>query len=189
MALSFEPRILSAPCDVFWAGFKSDTYKLQQGGWSISVEQAVADRGIRLLMNHRQMRLYAISEYSEFDYYRNAQSRGMAPTFNVTHVASRIEVLRIHDRLDNFKLIDAAPQIVNSEITSIEDFGIFAVPMVRTEEIIVDPKDVSAMLEQIRAMQSTEQRNIRERNVSRDRRDAVPEQIFHAQILSFNKAA
>jgi hypothetical protein len=64
--------------------------------------------------------------------------------------------------------------------------AIFAVPLVRTEEIIVEPQDVAAMLEQIRRMQSPEMTEIRQRERQRERQhEAGPREVFHAQILSF----
>jgi hypothetical protein len=103
--------------------------------------------------------------------------------------------MRVMDDFSKFKQIDAAPQYTNAEIKEIDDFGIFAVPMTRTEEIIVEPADVYTLLEQIKKMQSPEQAEIRKRNRRRDSEghsEISQRQNFHAQIISledYRKAA
>lgn len=190
MALSHRPRVLSEPCEVFWAGFRSDTYRLQQAGWEIAAEESPYDRRARLMLRHGGMKLYAVSEFSQYDYYGDVYGRTMPPVFHVIQVANRIEVIQMTGLISGFRQIDAAPQVTSEAPKSVEDLGIFATPMVRTEEIIVEPADVSAMLEQIRKMQSPEQKEIRARERSRERTaDPVDRQVFHAQILSFSGRA
>lgn len=193
MAHLQSDRILSQPCEVFWAGFRSNTYLLQQQGWEIAAEQDYANMSIRILMRHQDLKLFALSRRENFDFYRHAGEYTPPPIFYVNNCATRYEVTSIMDRFENFKQIDAAPQFVSTERKSINDLGIFVVPMVRTEEIIIASSDVSAMLEQIRVMQSPEQKAIRDRERSRSNQGRVPGTMpahkFHAQILSFDKAA
>lgn len=189
-------RILSQPCEVFWAGFKSNTFALQQAGWSIAVEQDFVDARIRLLINNPDWNLYAFSNFSSHDFYRERHDEfRMRPSFTIGHCSPRIKVTQVMDDFSKFKQIDAAPQYTNAEIKDIEDFGIFAVPMTRTEEIIVEPADVYTLLEQIKKMQSPEQAEIRKRNRRRDSEggsEISQRQNFHAQIISledYRKAA
>ncbi len=51
MAFDTGPRILSRPLRVHWAGWETDTYRLQRSGWKISAMQDV--RGNRLQMAFR----------------------------------------------------------------------------------------------------------------------------------------
>jgi len=180
-------HILSRPCEVVWAGFRSNTYLLQQKGWEIAAQEEPAFGRASLILRHRDMRLYAICAETEFDFMRNARSgfQQALPVFEVIHVANNIEVFRIDTSVSSFHQIDAAPQFVNTELKSIDDFKIFATPLVRTEELIVEPADVSALLEKIKSMQSPEQKNIRERNRRREN-DTRPSQVFHAQIISLS---
>ena len=189
MALSRD-RILSQPCEVHWCGFRSNTSVLQQAGWELAVEESYLEGSIRLLMRHQDLNLHAFSAHTMFDFHRNAHEYTRPPTFNVLRAATRFEVMRVTDNFGGFRQIDAMPQFVNSEIKCIEDLGIFMAPLVRTEEIIVAPADVSAMLEQIREMQSPEQAEIRARERSRSDVGRIPgsrpAQQFHAQIISLD---
>ncbi|MDE2107361.1 MAG: hypothetical protein KGL39_59750 [Patescibacteria group bacterium] len=186
MALSqADYRVLSRPCEVLWAGFRSDTFTLQQMGWELAVQQEINYARISLLLRNRAMQLYALSDAAEFDFYRGVQDHIPSPRFIVRHISPQIQVVRHDVTSIDYRVVDAQPQIVQQQIKSIEDLGIFAVPLARTEEIIVDPADVSAMLEQIHKMQSEGQKEIRARNRQRERSYPIPQQVFHAQILSF----
>jgi len=186
--LPLSPRILSQPCEVRWAGFKSNTFALQQAGWGIAVEQDFVDARIRLLINNADWNLSAFSDFSSHDFYMGRHDEtSMRPSFTIRHCSPRIQVTRVMDDFTKFKQIDAMPQFTNAVVESIEDLGIFAVPMTRTDEIIVEPADVYTLLEQIKKMQSPEQAEIRERNRRRDREGASQvsqRQKFHAQIIS-----
>ena len=163
-----QQRILSYPVGVRWAGFESDTHRLQQSGWAIAVDYEPYRQAYRLAFSHRMMRLYAITAEEVINNYSNVMGPGMHerfPMFHIQHCAPSIEVLRITDNLSNFQAMDAEPMMVNQEIQRIEDLNIFNVPMTRTEEILVDRADMSVIehLEAIKAMQSEEQKDIRER--------------------------
>src|SRR5258706_8252287 len=151
-------RILSQPTDVWWAGFRATTIQLQQAGWELAAHEDVHYGRLRLLMRHQGMRLYALSREKTFDYFRNHsygfRSYDETPfSFEVTQAAHDIQMMRMPDVLSAFRQIDAIPQVVPTEIKSIDDLKIFATPLVRTEELIVEPANVAAMLEGIREMQ------------------------------------
>lgn len=197
--LQVERRVLSRPVEVWWSGFRSTTVQLQQAGWEIAAEEDVYGGRIRLLMRHQDMRLYAITNESEWNYF-DRQTEGRMLVFQVVHAAPRMEVRvtqEIGAGLANFRQIDAMPQFVDSVIQRPEDMKIFVTPLVRTEELIVEPQTVAAMLEQIRKMQAPEQARIRHKErlaASREGMlvEAGPRQEFHAQILSiadYRKAA
>lgn len=190
MAHLFDRRIISQPHRVWWAGFETTTARMQQAGWNLSAEEDHMRGAVRLAMRHEPLKLYGVSEPVEH-YYGRMTMFEQPLEFHVRHMASRFEV-SIHTTAFNFKPIDAYPQMLTRERRSIEDFNIFATPLVRTEEIIVDPNDVQAMLDHIRKLQAPEQADIRARNAARERREryeSVPQQQFHAQILSFARAA
>lgn len=198
--LKIEYRVLSEPAEVHWAGFRSDTYKLQQQGWEIAADEDVRYDTIRLLLRHRDMRLYALTDQTDYCFRQmlGNPTATMLKTqprlvFNVVAASPHFQVQRIGSvDFEKFRQIDALPQIVHDvEIKSLEDFRIFATPLVRTEEIIVDPQTVSEMLGKIRAMQMPEQARLREKQRLAERRSdlvpadgAVPRQAFHAQIIS-----
>jgi hypothetical protein len=102
--------------------------------------------------------------------------------FVISRVSADIEVLAGLN-FDKFVPIDAQPQVVplTQQAHRLSAMDIFASPLVRTEEIIVEPQSVAECLEHIRRLQAPELAEIRKRN----REDgAVQQRKFHAQILS-----
>lgn len=198
MALSYSGlegrlRVLNPPLRVLWAGFEANTYALQQAGWELSAEQDFAFRRLRVAFRHRDWKLYAISDAVDWDFLLWATRNSLVelPPLVVRYFVNEIQVLRVPDRVDAFRPVDAQPQFVQQEVRSLEDCGVFATPLVRTEEIIVEPRDVSALLEQIKKLQAPEQAAIRQRERLRAARDGLereawPRQRFHAQVISID---
>jgi hypothetical protein len=126
-----------------------------------------------------------LAETQDFDFFRAARD-GIGveqPVFHIRYAASDI-VIQTMESSFNFQAVDASPQFVSDKRRSIEDFGIFATPLARTEEIIVEPETVMGLLEKIKAMQAPELAAIREKNRRRDQHQPMERQQFHAQILS-----
>lgn len=173
--------------EVLWAGWRTTTTTLQQAGWQLSAEQQIDERSLRIAMRHADMKLYALSERIDMNYFAmsasDAYHRAMSP-IRIAYVSSGVTVC-VHDDLSHFAPIDAAPQLTNKTVRRIEDFNIFAAPMARTQEIIVDPQDVNFYLEKILELQRPTQAEIRHRNREGEVRQR---QHFHAQILSFEAA-
>ena len=105
-------------------------------------------------------------------------------------MASRVSV-EVQADMTDWRAVDARPQFI-AERKSLEDFGIFATPLARTEEIIVEPDTVESLLAKIREMQAPALEAAHQRQKLRRTLDegvdpaAVPpvRQRFHAQILS-----
>ena len=188
-----DHRFLSTPMEVYWAGWQTDTLRLQQAGWELSAEQDIYRAAMRLGIRHQSAQMYGISSPVNLDYQRHYYEGSRAPNIPIqmAYLATKVTV-NVMDDLSNFQPIDATPQFVNgpaAQIKNIEDFGIWALPMARSEEIIVDPHDVDQLLKMIRDVQLPEQEAIRERNRLRESREGLsvdhqPRQQFHAQILS-----
>lgn len=202
-------RLVSHPHFVEWCGFETTTAKLQQAGWEIAAEQDWASMGIRLMLRHEGHQMQAIT--AAVDFYRHAmmldpraEYRMMPDPHDPDRGRLRFRVIRMarvlqfgfhgdEDVVEHFaetwKLVDAEPQIATHKVVSMNDLNIFATPLTRTEELIVDPADVGAILEKIKAAQRPEQERIRARQRLRESRegmmiDAQPQMNFHAQILS-----
>lgn len=165
--INVEERILSAPHPVHWAGFRSTTTEMQEHGWKIAVEYEPYRQTYRLMFKHEQLRLYAITAEEHITQTANGfgSMHDFCVPFRICHAAATFEVLRISDDLSNFKPIDATPVYVNTRIERIEDLNIFNVSLRKAEEILVNEADMSVIehLEAIKALQSDEQKIIRER--------------------------
>lgn len=185
-------RILSRPLRVRWGGWETTTTKLQQGGWELAVQEDVRSMTMRMTMRHQGFRMYGISEVlRHFDYFRYTRTSADLHqiVIEIVHVGSNLIVNLMETNMDGWRAIDAMPQFTRQQVKGIEDFGFFATPLTRTNELIVDPTKIGEILEQIKAAQLSEQETIRKRNRLRENREglyfeAIPQQHFHAQILS-----
>jgi hypothetical protein len=185
-------RILSRPLRVRWGGWETTTTQLQQDGWELAVQEDIRSMTMRMTMRHQGFCMYGISRVlRHFDYFRYVRAvRDLQDiVIEIAHMGSSLVVNLIETNMDDWKIIDAMPQFTRQQVKRIEDFGFFATPLARTNELIVDPARIGEILEQIRQVQLPEQEAIRKRNHLRESReglpfDAIPKQHFHAQILS-----
>ena len=188
MALSqAEPRLLSQPCEVIWAGWRTTTVDLQRSGWQLAIEREHYDFSTRLLIQHRDLRIRGLSAPVRLDVFMQDRIYPTWPVFQMQYLSSEMHV-QLMESSFSFMAFDAKPQYTTEPMRRMDVASIFAAPLVRTEEIIVEPQDVSAMLDQIRRMQSPQMAEVRQREQRRDRAgEANPGQreVFHAQILSF----
>lgn len=132
-----------------------------------------------------------MSSVVEYHFIREFQlSSGFIPPqleFHINYISSKLETL-IVPRIDfrSFDAIDATPQYQSMQTQSIEDFKIFR-PLDKTKDIIVDPKDVNALMELILKAQDPKQKEIRHRDRKKEdyeRMQAEPSKFIHAQLIS-----
>jgi hypothetical protein len=187
------PRILSEPVTLHWAGWTADTRRLQAAGWSISAQQDVEWDAMRLALRHEGMQIRGVTARQDWRYqdrmHEYTTGRNVPREMHVQHMASRL-VLNIHEppSVRDFTPVDAMPQLTHSKIITLDDLAHFAVPLARTQEIILPEENVPELLERILKMQqpAKTERLKRELAESREGRtfDHIPRQKFHAQILS-----
>ena len=180
-----DHRIVSAPHEVHFCGFRSTTTQLQQAGWQLSVRQENYGHrdNLQLAMHNKDFGGYMIAEAMTWEPFRPAQMNERL-TFVVRRVSADVMILQTSLDFNEFKPIDARPQYITTERKSIKDFNIFASQLVRTEEIIIEPQSVAECLDLIRKMQAPELAAIRQRNVNRDFEQATNQMKFHAQVMS-----
>jgi hypothetical protein len=190
MALS-DQMLKSRPCKVIFAGWESTTTRLQQSGWSLAVEHSWANDRVRLAMRFRDGGMYMLAEARHYaqplHYAADVYQEGglKMPVFQVIHVAHDITVSIIADTF-KFEPVDARPQMhtINTTSRPMDAFEIFAVPLVKTEEVIVDPATVSDLMERIKQLQAPELATIRERQRRAERGEPLQQTRYHAQIIS-----
>jgi hypothetical protein len=185
-AISGDARLLSRPLRVEWAGWETNTYRLQQAGWKLSAEQDVYQNRMRLAMNHERMNLYAMSRMTEFDYEYAARDRGFELPMIVMQAMGREVFIQEHGRIDwGFNAIDAKPCFTENKITRIEDLAHFAAPLVRCNEVIIPEESVPRLMERILELQQPARTDrIKEQMRSPEGYDRQPQQKFQAQIIS-----
>lgn len=187
-------------CQVYFAGFTSDTYTLQRNGWDISAQQGVSPwrsgYEITLALRNRAAGLYATSAPLEVDLYLMSREPRYYKdmVFSIQRVSSEIEVRSYGGKIDffnNFEAIDAEPMMNHSpSFQKISEMKIFK-PMVKTQEILIGPQSVPEALEYILKLQDPKQKEIREKKRKEQSREEVrnvldgkPQEEFIAQIIS-----
>lgn len=187
MALS-DRRFLSERHTVRFLGFESNTFRLQQEGWALAAEQDFERGTINLALHHQGAGLYMLGREQGFNYHRAvglALHRDQhALVFDIVRCSTKISITEVSYRPPMWEAIDATPCFVDTPIRSMSDMGIFNKPMVRTEEILIEPSSVAECLDLIRRLQVPDLAEIRKRNARRDSAEIARRETFHAQILS-----
>lgn len=104
--------------------------------------------------------------------------------FDVHRICCHFKIATIPLDSMSYERINAKLGLEGVEVKSLDDFKLFGPPLVDTQEIIVEPDTVAALMDKIRAMQSPELEAIRDRNRRREHGEAVPFANYHAQIIS-----
>jgi len=163
-----QSYILSNPVQLYWAGWKTDTYSLGQEGWQISAEEDPRSRSMRIAIRHPKAGISGISEIADFPYrsdFTNALIGNTAPTmlrFHDIHRRIYAEFMRYKGGFD-FHAIDPRPSFVEREVHSIEDFAHFS--KIGMEEpkhqILLKEASIQQILDMALQIQEPEQERIR----------------------------
>lgn len=193
---SEENRILSRPIRVFWAGWETDTFKLQQSGWKIAVKQDMYRDYYEFLFRNDFMNLTALSAAMQIhqlitDHKMGGQYAAQLPPLVIEKVAPTIEILRDarHENnfFDDFKMIDARPRMESMRVSSLQESCVFAYAIDQAEEVVVDRADMTVVdhLKAIKELQSDEQKRLREK--ARQKRDRSEEPVKGSVILQLTE--
>jgi hypothetical protein len=191
---SFDYRIRNRPIKVHWLGWRTDTFQLQQAGWQMAAEEDIARQSFRMIFKYdsgySDGQIYGISNLVSFNYMREPARTALDYlVLTIQHLTSNVSV-SVMDDLSEFRQVDAEPYLCNQEIKDIEDFKLFSVPLTRTEELIVEPKDVNDLMQEIMKLQSPKQKEIRDKRRRTSRQgmnlDGLAKGVpkVHAQIIT-----
>jgi hypothetical protein len=189
----YQGRLLSRPVKVRWAGWETDTYRLQQNGWQLSAEQDVCYNRMRLVMRHEQIGMIGQTNDLDWDFQRALHAvpfeDGPEAFFQMRHMGRSI-LIQSHGPMDfsGFQPIDAKPSWTTSPVRELEDLVHFSAPLVRTKALILPEKTVDSLLAEILEMQEGAKMDYFRDAVAREG-EKLPQARFHAQILSFPVAA
>lgn len=180
-------RFLSEPVKVYWAGFESNTFRLEQEGWSISANQDVANDSMELAMRHERAGLYAITRrehnwgYREQMYAEMRWERRPPLKLHIEEMRSHIQTRQIHSlNYTDFSPIRSTPMVVEMDrIESLADMVHFA-PL-HTKQIILPPDTVPDLMKRILEMQEPG-REAHFRKMTAEARKTAP--TLHASIFS-----
>ncbi len=169
------PRLMNQPIRILWAGFETDTLKLQRSGWQLAAEECHERYSIRIAMKHPELKLYGITQ--EFERDRIGSDRYMQDQSMLLHmqyIGHDIKEMSMTNRFgfDNFQPINAEPIYGMYDAPtsrSIDDFKLFK-PLGKEKEIIVPSESVSELLDRIHKLQKPKQDEIKKRRSMEMRR-------------------
>lgn len=195
MALSPDSWGLRSPIvEVHFAGWRSDTLALQGAGWKLAMEQDAYRGTINLLLHHRELNLTGIAEpWGNRPHYiemRDLQRDRVPFVVRTMRIGMEMRNPITVMPFANHTLIDAEPSFTEFTNTTLRSLPLFAeLDQPRAEELIVEPADVSALLDQIKRMQAPRMKEIRANEAYRDR-CAPPDNVrqFHASIITLKAA-
>lgn len=191
MAFDLGPRVLSRPLRVHWAGWETDTYRLQKCGWKLSAHQDIQGSRIQMAFQHGGLRIEGITAMLPYQYERALDMREReyvnSIVLNVERMlGDQVMVQQVGDMSAMWSPIDAEPRYTENRIVRLEDLAHFAGPLIRTNEIIVPEETVPDLLERILKMQQPARIARIKEDLRGERR---PQQQFHAQIISLKDVA
>lgn len=175
---------VNPPCRVIFAGWESDTARLGRAGWKISIENDLHGgygEVRRMLLHFPACRLNimatACRNFHTIDWRQRGELFESLPVFTAQHATSDFKIILQEGMSFGFKdWHDTKPAMIETNLMNTPLFLKAEAPI--AEELIIEPQDVSALLDQIKRMQSPHQAEIR----TRSRREQTP--MAHATILS-----
>ena len=169
--------MLSQPVRIYWAGWETDTYRLQAEGWEISAQEDIQRRKMNIALRHADSGMRGFCEGMDWDYFRNMerqQQMGMMdsrnlPTFHA-QLASDIIVNHPGAMMSEdipYHAIDARPmmQNLNMEGKSVDSFAHFRRIEKPSDEIYLRKASMAEILEMALQKQEPKQEEIRQQMV------------------------
>lgn len=191
-ALQSDPyRYRGAPVKLHWAGWETDTLRLQSAGWTIAAEQDPHYDRMRLAIAHHRHDVRGLTPLMDFKYtmaLRDPDHVRQLPPYPISlahklwireHAVNQVSV-------SQWKLIDANPSIDMFNSVSIDDICHFKPQAV--DDLVVPEETVPELLQRIVDMQSGA-RLERFREQVREERASRKLIVPHCQIISLRDAA
>jgi hypothetical protein len=186
-----DKYLASQPMRIHFAGWETDTYRLQQNGWQLSASQDPYNDSIQVAFQHAEYRMRGVTNrirrYDMMDRYSYNQFSTHKDTIDVAaflasdFVSTRTNILP----MESFKPIDAEPQFM--EMRQMMSQNMFFAPnLARTQELIVPEQSVDDLLNMILDKQASNRAQLIQRRVREQGQkiDFNPRTHVHAQIVS-----
>lgn len=183
--------IKSKPIKICWAGFESDTLKLQNNGWQLAIEDHFSHflyrHSLRFILRHEEMRIDAITDISEIDFHEFMHWEHTL-RMNICVIAKEVMMIQIPAfDLHRIYQVEAMPSYVSidmqQKIEPLSSLKLFNTIVKPDNALIIEPDRISDILAQIVDAQSPKQAEIRERMKRQELREDY-KQTLHAQIIS-----
>lgn len=187
-----DKYLASQPWKLYFAGWETDTYRLQQHGWQLSAVQDPYYDSMQIAFQHPEHRIRGISSRVGHHEYRSytgfgssyAGSRFMEAS---AHLASDFvsSGVRFAAPMENFQPIDAEPQLMDMRQMMSQNM-VFAPNLARTQEIIVPEHSVDQLLDMMLNQQAANRAELIRKRVRQQGEyiDFQQRTNVHAQIVS-----
>jgi len=167
MMKTYSPRMISPPVRLFWAGWTSNTYELQNHGWDISASQNIYENSMQLALRHRGLDVRGLTNHFDFDYHRYHldgyhQQREMIRNLlvQVMHFAPQFSI-QTHNFPTTWVPVDAVPSIEHGEVHSMEDLVLFRSLPPSENDIVIEPPSFDDILQMALDHQAPKQKELR----------------------------
>ena len=169
------PRFLSEPMRIHWAGWVSDTLRLQHMGWEFSANQDIHRQHLQLALRHPGLRMAGMTHPIDFrffeqmdplrfrEYFKHIQLEcNLASSYTITEH-------RYSDTMANFEPVDMTPcySELNTTTFSLDDLKIFKPINAEVQEVYLHEPSIAEILEMALAKQEHKQAEIRKKMVQR----------------------
>lgn len=186
-----DKYLASQPWKLHFAGWETDTYRLQQNGWQLSAVQDPCYDSMQIAFQHPEYRIRGISNrISQYDARSFMGFGGMrdGPRYIETaaHLASDfVSHTASVAPFASFKPIDAEPQLMDMRQLMSQNM-VFAPNLARTQEIIVPEHSVDDLLNMMLEKQAANRAELIRKRVREQgqQMDFNPRTHVHAQIVS-----
>lgn len=186
-----DKYLASQPWRLHFAGWETDTYRLQQNGWQLSAVQDPYYDSMQIAFQHPEYRVRGVSSrishydarsFMGFDGMRDGRRYMDASAYLASDFVSHASFVAPMDR---FKPIDAEPQLMDMRQMMSQNM-VFAPNLARTQEIIVPEQSVDQLLDMMLNQQASNRAELIRKRVRQQgaMADFNQRTHVHAQIVS-----
>lgn len=164
MPTQMMPRLSSAPVELHWLGWRSNTYTLQQYGWQMSVDERMApdhyDKIVRVALKYNDIIGYFDFSYSIIDPYQKIPMQLAARVDLSRTILFKVADFRPYFR-PYFEPVDALPTMQDVNEVDLRKISWFR--PVPQHEVIVKQPSYDELMDQVLALQAPKQKELREK--------------------------
>lgn len=185
MSWKNNKRLLSQPIRLFWNGWESDTYKLQQNGWELSVQQDLQYMRMAIAIKHKKLGMRGLSDSMGWNYLEQRetfQDPRSTPGFGC-QIASNIDI-NYTGSMSNveFNPIDATPMWQTIERKSLDDIAHFRKIEKPNNEIFLKEASLKEIMAMALSRQEPPQEQIRKLMIQQDEIEVMRNSQLRANL-------
>lgn len=159
------PKTLNPIIELNWLGWQTNTLRLMQHGWQISVSENVYHNTLDMAIKYPKIGIQGVSMDNSFNYMRmiNPINLHIPLRFNI-QMAHYIDIVTQVQEYA-WKPINAQPQYmnINPKYTKLEDFALFETLPSKEKQIIITEPSFDKVLQMALEHQAPKQKELRQK--------------------------